>query len=147
MQSTSTTHNIIPSLQTKVPWAIVWVVTKILHPIVHQCLVNQCKGYWLLSNALFATLVIMRMMKKEYARQVILVPPLRCGEFDQKIEILSSKMAAKVINVMCLFLGFVETFSQEKANMMLTLMFDLCFKGMNYIMDHIGKDQIATLVQ
>jgi hypothetical protein len=69
------------------------------------------------------------MMKKEYARQVILVPQLQCGEFDQKIEILYSKMAAKIINVMCLFLGFVETFSQEKTNMMFTLMFDPCFKA------------------
>ncbi len=87
------------------------------------------------------------MMKKEYARQSILVPPLQCGEFDQEIEILYSKMATKVINVTCLFLGFAKTFFQEKANMMLTLMFDPCFKGMNCIMDHIGKDQITTLVQ
>ncbi len=151
MQSTSITHNKIPSLQARVPWgltwAIVWAVTKTFHPIVHQCLLNQCKGYWLLSYALFTTLVIMRMMKKEYARQVILVPQLQCGEFDQKIEILYSKMAAKIINVMCLFLGFVETFFQEKTNMMFTLMFDPCFKSMNCIMDHVGRDQATILVQ
>jgi len=87
------------------------------------------------------------MMKKEYARQVILVPQLQCGEFDQKIEILYSKMAAKIINVMCLFLGFVETFFQEKTNMMFTLMFDPCFKSMNCIMDHVGRDQATVLVQ
>jgi hypothetical protein len=56
-------------------------------------------------------------------------------------------MATNIINVMCSFLGFAETFSQEKVNMMLTLMFDPCFKGMNCIMDDIGKDQVPTLVQ
>lgn len=86
-------------------------------------------------------------MKKEYARQAILILPLQCGEFDQEIEILYNKMATNIINVMCSFLGFAETFSQEKVNMMLTLMFDPCFKGMNCIMDDIGKDQVPTLVQ
>jgi hypothetical protein len=31
--------------------------------------------------------------------------------------------------------------------MMLTLMLDPCFKGMNCIMNHIGKDQAIMLVQ
>jgi hypothetical protein len=64
MQSTSATHNRISSLQTRVPWGLTWTivqsVTETLHPIVHQCLLNQCKRYWFLSYALFATLVIMR---------------------------------------------------------------------------------------
>jgi hypothetical protein len=120
--------------------AITRVITETLHPIVHQCLLNQCKGYWFISNALFATLVFMRMMKKEYAHQAILVPPLQCGEFDQKIKNLYNKMVTKVINVMCPFLGFAKTFSQVKVNKMVTLMFDPCFKGMNCIMDHIGRN-------
>jgi hypothetical protein len=38
---------------------------------------------------LFVVLAIMGMMKKEYAHQVV-VPPMQCGEFDQKIEIFYS---------------------------------------------------------
>jgi hypothetical protein len=30
--------------------------------------------------------------------------------------------------------------------MMLALMFDPCFKGMDYIMDHIGQDKATMLV-
>jgi hypothetical protein len=55
-------------------------------------------------------------------------------------------MATKVINVMCPLLGFAETFSKKKANMMFTLMFDPCFKGMNCITDHIGGYQVAAIV-
>jgi len=31
--------------------------------------------------------------------------------------------------------------------MMFTLMFDPCFKSMNCIMDHVGRDQATVLVQ
>jgi hypothetical protein len=52
----------------------------------------------------------MGMMKKEYAHQATIVPPLQYGEFDQEIEILYRKMVVEVINVLCHFLGFALTF-------------------------------------
>jgi len=39
-------------------------------------------------------------------------------------------------------MGFVETFFQDKAHLMVALMLDARFKGMDYI----GKDQTTTLV-
>jgi hypothetical protein len=39
-------------------------------------------------------------------------------------------------------MGFVETLFQDKAHLMIALMLDPCFKGMDYI----GKDQTTTLV-
>jgi hypothetical protein len=56
-------------------------------------------------------------------------------------------MVVEVINMLCPFMGFVETFSQNKSHNMFALMLDPCFKGMDCIMDYIGRDQVATLMQ
>jgi hypothetical protein len=56
-------------------------------------------------------------------------------------------MVVKVINVLCHFLSFVKSFSQEIAYNMVTLMLDPHFKGMDHIMDYIGNDQTAILMQ
>ncbi len=137
-------------LQAKVlsglTWDITRIVTETLNLVVHQCLLNQCKGYWLLFDALFATLAIMGTMKNEYAHWGAIVLPFQCGEIDQEIEIMYGKMVIEIINVLHPFMGFIETFSQDKAHFMVALMLDPHFKGMDYIMDSIGKDQFATLV-
>jgi hypothetical protein len=56
-------------------------------------------------------------------------------------------MVVEVINVLCPFMGFAETFSQDRFHNMFALMLDPCFKGMDCIMDYIGRDQVATLMQ
>jgi hypothetical protein len=105
-------------------------------------LLNQHRGYWLLFDVLFIALTIVGTMTRKYVHQVVVVLPLQCGEIDQEIEILYGKMVTKVINVLCPFLGFVETFFQNIAHNMIILMLDPCFKGMDYN----GKDQVATLI-
>jgi hypothetical protein len=70
---------------------------------------------------LFVALAIMGTMRMEYDRQTDVVPPFQCGEFDQEIDILYGRMAAKVINVLCHFLHFVESFSYERAHNMVVL--------------------------
>jgi hypothetical protein len=52
----------------------------------------------------------------------------------------------KIINVLCHFWGFVETFSWDKAHNMVALMLNPCFKSMDCILDYIGKDQATTLM-
>jgi hypothetical protein len=56
-------------------------------------------------------------------------------------------MAVEVINVLCHFLDFTKTFSQDRFHNMFVLMLDPRFKGTDCIMDYIGRDQVATLVQ
>jgi len=80
----------------------------------------------------------MGMMRKEYAHQTTIVLAQQCGEFDQEIEILYGRMVIEIIDVLHCFLGYAKTFSQEKVDMMLALMLHPCFKGMDYIMDHIS---------
>jgi len=55
-------------------------------------------------------------------------------------------MVAKIINVLHLFLGVAKTLSWDKAHNMVALMLDPHFKGMDCIMDYIGRDQTTTLV-
>jgi hypothetical protein len=61
---------------------------------------NQTKGFWLLSNVLFAAFSISTRLKAKYQARVVVNPPLVCGEFDQELEILYAKMGLEVINVL-----------------------------------------------
>jgi hypothetical protein len=55
-------------------------------------------------------------------------------------------MVVKVINVLHPFLGFAKTFFRDRVHNMVALMLDPCFKGMDCIMDYIGRDQATTLM-
>ncbi len=57
------------------------------------------------------------------------------------------RIVVEVINVLRHFLSFVKSFSWERAHNMVVLMLDPRFKGMDCIMDYIGKDQLAILLQ
>jgi len=53
-------------LQGCVPNAHTWAVCEVVEtllPIVKQCIFNQTRGYWLLSNALNAALLITMCMQ------------------------------------------------------------------------------------
>jgi hypothetical protein len=65
--------------------------------------VDHAKGFWLLLDVMFATFSIFIRMHKDYRINVALNPPLTCGDFDTKLEILYSKMVLEVINVLGLF--------------------------------------------
>jgi len=56
-------------------------------------------------------------------------------------------MVIEVINVLCHFLSFAESFSRERAHNMVALMLDPHFKSMDCIMDYIGNNQAAILMQ
>ncbi len=45
------------------------------------------------------------------------------------------------------FLSFTKSFSRERAHNIVVLMLDPRFKGIDCIMDYIGRDQAAILVQ
>jgi hypothetical protein len=49
--------------------------------------------------------------------------------------------------VLCHFLGFTKTFIWDKIHSMFILMFHPHFKNMDYIMDHIRRNVVTTLVQ
>jgi hypothetical protein len=59
----------LKELQSCVPrahtWAICEVVVETLLLIVKQCVLNQTRGYWLLSNALNAAFLIIVCMQNQ----------------------------------------------------------------------------------
>jgi hypothetical protein len=63
-------------------WAIAKMVINILGHMVEQCILNQTKGYWLLSNALFAAFSICSKVHREYRVRASPNLPLTCGKFE-----------------------------------------------------------------
>jgi hypothetical protein len=98
--------------------------------MVKQCILNQTKRYWLLSNALFYTFSICSKMHREYQNRASLNSPLMCGEFDAKLEILYDRMALDVIDVLEPFLAFVVTFNGAATHNMCVFQLDPRFKGL-----------------
>jgi hypothetical protein len=46
-------------IPTFIKWAIIEAVASTLFPMVSTCVLNQWKGYWLLTNALQSTITML----------------------------------------------------------------------------------------
>ncbi len=86
-------------------------------------------------------------MYREYQAHASLNLPLMCGEFEAKLKILYGRMALEVINVLEPFLGFVVTFNAATAHIMCSLQLDPRFKGLQCIMEYVGKDKTTATVE
>lgn len=75
------------------------------------------EGYWLLSNAIFVTLISYVKRSLEDNRRACTWTV--AGDFDSELEVLFDCMAREVIHVLYLFLWFSWTFGVEKAHNML----------------------------
>ena len=103
----------------KVTWAVTHVLTKILKHVVKQCILNQTRGYWLLSDALFVALTIyMRRCLELNHRQGTW---LQFCDFDVELEVLYGRMACEVTCVLYPFISFACAFKAEKVHNMLAL--------------------------
>jgi hypothetical protein len=96
---------------------------------------------------LFAAFSIYNKMYREYQAHASLNLPLMCGEFEAKLKILYGRMALEVINVLEPFLGFVVTFNAATAHIMCSLQLDPRFKGLQCIMEYVGKDKTTATVE
>ena len=59
-----------------ITWAIGRVVIDVLNSVVKQCVWNQSRGYWLLSDAMFGVISIARKFEAKYVKKVEVMPPL-----------------------------------------------------------------------
>jgi len=100
---------------------------------VRQCILNQTRGYWLLSDALAATLAISVEFGAHIDHLSNMNPPLQHGDFDAELGILRGKMSLEAMLVMGPFLSFTHTFISEKAHNMIVLMIDPHFKGLECV--------------
>ena len=102
-------------LQARVPigvtWAVARIFTETLNPVVKQCVLNQTRGYWLLSDALAAALAISVELGAHIDHLSNMNPPLQHGDFDSELEILRGKMSLEAMLVMRPFLLFTQIFT------------------------------------
>jgi len=94
-----------------------------------------------LFDAFYVTIFINIKFQVEYNYRASIFPPLTCGNFDAKLEILYAKMATKSLRVLQPFLAFCVQFDVTTAHNMMALMLDPKYKGLNYVVDLIGKDK------
>ncbi len=73
-------------------------------------------------------------------------PPLICGEFDQKLEILYVRIGHEVINMLDLFLAFAhDTFNQLAPTHVCAL--QLCLKGLQCVMEYANRDRTKNVIE
>jgi hypothetical protein len=69
-------------------WAVCNLVDKIMFLVVKQCILNQTQGYWLLFDALNATLLINVCMQNQIQQSEITPFNFVRGDFDSKLTTL-----------------------------------------------------------
>ena len=139
------------TLQVQVPsgltWAVAKAVTKILHLVMQQCILNQSRGYWFLSDVLYATFHISIQLQNEYDQRMLAVPTLRYGQMDSELQLLYGRMAFEPIEVIKPCLAFAVDFTCEKVlYIMLSLMLDPMYKGLQVIIDYVGREKAMHIV-
>jgi hypothetical protein len=100
-----------------------------------------------LSNALYVTISIRIKFQVEYVSRASIFPLLTCGNFDAKLEILYAKMAIESLHVLQPFLAFCIQFGVAMTHNMTTFMLDPKYKGLNCVVDVIGKDRAWVLME
>ena len=112
-----------------------------------QCVLNQTRGYWLLSNALATTLVILVELGAHIDHLGNMNPLLQHGDFDAELKILQGKMSLEAMLVMRPFLSFTQTFISEKAHNMIVLMVDPRFKGLKCVIAYTRVEKARAIVR
>ncbi|KAJ7538060.1 hypothetical protein O6H91_11G033100 [Diphasiastrum complanatum] len=136
------------ALQSRVPspqiWAIAGAVSSTLIPVAKQCVLNQTRGYWLLSDALVAALKLcIQMGQARYKIHNSMVANCN-GDFDAELELLNARMK-DVVGVLEPFLSCLVSFSARKAHN-IALMLDPRFKGLSLVRDYVGRDAAIQIV-
>lgn len=133
----------VPSLET---WAVAKAVTDALTPVLQRCVINQTKGYWLLSDALATALGLCIQLHKEQIEKGLASPKLEAGNFESELEVLQARMMSEVINALAPFLSFTVSYSPKHAHNMLALMLDPRYKGLSLVKDYVGRERALQVV-
>ena len=62
-------------------------MSDVFNPDVKQCISNQSRGYWLLSDVVFGAISIVGKLGAKYIKKAIVMPPFVCGSANSKLEI------------------------------------------------------------
>jgi hypothetical protein len=81
-------------------WAVVRVVTETLNPVVKQCILNQTRGFWLLSDALVSAMLISVKLQAVSNCRASVDPLLQCGNQDSELDLFYGRMAGVAVIVL-----------------------------------------------
>ncbi len=95
-------------------------------------------------NAFCVAISISIKLQVECNSRVSIFPPLTCGKFDAKLEILYAKMATLFLHVLQPFLAFYVQFDAAMAHNMMVLMLDPRYKGLKWVANLNKKDRVSS---
>lgn len=83
----------------------------------------------------------------EYNSRASIFPPLTCGNFDAKLEILYVKMAIESLCVFQPFLAFCIQFDIAMPHNMMAFMLNTKYESLNCVENLIEKDRAWVLME
>jgi hypothetical protein len=131
----------MPFLQV---WAMAQVVVNILGHVVQHCELNQSRGYWFLSDALFTTIFLVCKSKVD----CLTFDANETQDFDGELITLSQCMQKQVVGVLEPFLSFLVALQTHEAHNIHEAqnMLDPSFKGLGLIIQYVGKERTLQVV-
>ena len=110
-------------------------------------MLNQSRGYWLLSDALASTISLCMELESErieLEERVRVAPRL---DFDTKLLLLCARMHNQVVRILSPFLSFMHSYKPASAHNMLALMLDPRHKELALMGSYLGRDFAIRIVQ
>lgn len=110
----------IKALAKKIPLAQTWAIAKaicdILSHVVTTCVVIQCCGYWLLSDALAFAIKLYVKLSKETLELQAKIDAIEKMDMHMTMKQLGANMQGQVIIILKPFLDFIFSFKPTKAH-------------------------------
>ena len=120
-------------------------ISSTLSSVVSACVLNQSRGFWLLSDALASTISMVVRLDTERGELEARVRAASIFDFDTKLLLLSARMREQVVKVLSPFLSFISSYKLATAHNMLALMLDPRFKELALVGSYLGRE-VATQV-
>ncbi len=124
-------------------WDVTEVVIMCLNPMVFTCVLNQSKGYQLLSNAL--VIVINLIIAMKFQLDPFVDGSETYDQFDVEFQILNKNMWQKVMKVIRPILQFLRTFDSCQVHNMLALMVEPYYKSLWVVENYVGRGNVICL--
>ncbi len=92
---------------------------------------NQSKGHWLLSNALFATITMTCKLTKEVEMNLFVNGLMEKNAIiGVELDLLASNIKREVFGVLDTFLSFLKKFDEKNTHNTFALMLDMRYKNL-----------------
>jgi hypothetical protein len=122
---------------TRQIWAIEEIIVSTLALVVSSCVLNQRRGYWLLSDAFANILNLCVNLTNEGLELEIRMSFILASQFDAKLFLLTRKMQLEVTCVFVSFMDCLRQFDPKNSHMMLVLMLDPKFKDIFILSNYV----------